>query len=280
MPDSSWDTYTPDSSRWRIGGKLLTGLGIGILLLVLLVSTLAMVARNTRSKAWPLVNHVVTRLGTDEQARDLYRRNPALATSYATEEAFLERVRQHREGLKIADAEPAAGPEYRVASGPFGLRVRHRCDAGTWVEVGVEFGGPFRPAPTGEGISRLNLAKEARDLRRQAQAVADQRSAKDWKRFVETCRIIAGDGGSDRLKRESPALKTVPADAAVFTALLQRRRDGLLALPDDPKAQGPHSKRVHRGPFLQSMEIEAGLTGGGSIRIAWRSDTLATVELR
>ena len=278
MPDSSWDNYTPDSPRWRIGGRLLTGLGIGILLLVLFVSTLALVARNTRSNAWPLLMHVTSQLATDERARDLYRHNPALATTYPTEEAFLDRVREHREGLKLAAAEPAPGPGHRVGSGPFGLRVRHHCEAGTWMEVGVEFSAPFRPVAAGEGIYRLNLAKEARDLRRLAQAAVERRSAQEWKRFVETCQGLVKNGGPESLKREFPTLRTVPADDAAFAALVQRRRDGLLAL--DPQVQGAFNRRSHRGPFSQTLEIDAGLSDGGSIRIAWKSDAVVAVELR
>ncbi len=168
MADSSWDTYTPDAPRRPAWGWVLGALGGAILIGAVLVAGLAAVARGSRSGAWPLVQNVVTRLRTDDRALDLYRRNPALAERYATEADFLARVREFRDGLRLAESEPAPGPEFRVSSSPFDVRVRHRAAGGTWIEVGMAFGGPFRPAPPGEGLVRLNLAKDPKDLRRRS----------------------------------------------------------------------------------------------------------------
>lgn len=273
MADGSWDTYTPDAPRRRAWGWVLGAVGGAVLIAAVLVAGLAAVAGHSRSGAWPLVQNVATRLRTDDRARDLYRRNPALAESYPSEADFLDRVRAFRGGLRLADTAPAAGPEYRVSSSPFEVRVRHRTAGGTWLEVAVAFGGPFRPTPAGEGIFRLNLAQDAKDLRRRA-VDRELRTGKDWARFAELGRTLGrGDGLAAEVLR-------VPADAAAFAALAHQRQAALSALQPQERAAHGSNIRIQDGPFGRSVAVEATLEDGGLLKAAWKGDTLVRVELR
>lgn len=277
MADSSWDTYTADPPHRRIGGKLLTAAGVAIGLVVLVAALLAVAAGAARSRAWPLARGVAARLQSDDQARELFRRNPALADGYGSEEAFVERVREHREGLMLPASQPSQGPEFRVMSSPFEIRVRLKGEGGTWMEVVADLGGPFRPA--GEGIRRLNLAKDPRDLRRQAQLAQDRRFAGDWERFVRVCASLAAEGGPEALRRDAAGLQTVPVDAGDFAAKARQRRLELLAIPADRRALGAARVRIHSGPFSRTVEIEAPFPEGGGIRARWRQDQLMELAL-
>lgn len=273
MADGSWDTYTPDAPRRRAWGWVFGAVGGALLIAAILIAGLAAVAGNSRAGAWPLVQNVATRLRTDDGALDLYRRNPALKDGYPSEADFLARVREHREGLKLADTAPAEGAEYRVRSSPFNVRVRHRAAGGTWLEVAVAFGGPFRPAPSGEGIFRLSLGRDPKDLRRRV-ANQDPRSEQDWARFAELGQALGRDGGL------APGVRTVPNDSAAFAALVRQRRAALAALQPEARAAHGSSIRIQDGPFGRSVTVEAALGGDGLLKAAWKDGTLVQVELR
>lgn len=281
MADNSWDSYTADAPRGRIGGKLLAALAGIIIVVTVLATGLGVAAKKNRGSAWPLVLNVAGRLQTDDQARELFRRNPALTNTYSTEEAFLDRVHEFRDGLKFPETAPGEGPNaFRVFPSPFDLRIRAKGAGECWMEVEVEFGGPFRPATVGEGISRLNLYKDLPGLRRQTQQAAERRSAQSWERFVKVARTLAKESGPADLRPGSPKLRTVPTDEASFTALARQRRSALLGVPEDPAAHGPHRIRSHHGPFSRTVEIEATLPDGGKLKALWKSEILVAVELR
>lgn len=273
MADGSWDTYTPDAPRRRAWGWVLGAVGTVALVAAVLAAGLAAVEGNSRAGAWPLLQNVAARLRTDDGALDLYRRNPALAESYASEADFLARVREHRDGLKLADTAPAEGAAYRVRSSPFDVRVRHLAAGGIWLEVAVAFGGPFRPAPAGEGIFRLNLARDPKDLRRRA-ASQEQPTGKDWARFVELGRALGRDQGL------GSAVRTIPTDAAAFAALVRQRRTALSTLQTEERTASGSSIRIQDGPFGRSVEVQAALEDGGLLKAAWKGETLVRVELR
>jgi hypothetical protein len=258
---------------------VLAAAGIAVGLIVLVAAMLAVAAGTTRSRAWPFARSVAVRLKTDEQARDLFRRNPALADSYSSEEKFIERVREHREGLMLPESEPPQGPEFKIMSSPFEIRIRLKGEGGTWMEVVADLGGPFRPAPAGEGIRRLNLAKDPRDLRRQVQLASGRGVSGDWERFVRVCASLAAEGGPEALRRDVAGLQTVPVDAAAFEAMARQRRKELLAIPADRQAMGSARVRIHSGPFSRTVEIEAPFQEGGGIRAQWRQEKLVGLAL-
>lgn len=282
MADNSWDTYTPDAPRrGRAWGKVFAVLGGIVLVVTVLVSALGIAANKSRVSAWPLVKKLANRLQTDQGAKELYGKNPSLVNSYPTEEAFVDRVREFREGLKLPENPPNEGPdEFRVFSSPFDLRVRVKGEGGAWMEVGVDLGGPFRPAPAGEGIFRLNFGKDMRELRRQTQMAMERQSARSWGRFVEVARTLAKEGGLEELSRGSPGLRTVPADRGAFAILARQRREALLAIPEASMARGPSNIRSRNTPFSRSVEVEATLKDGGKLKALWKSDALEIVELR
>lgn len=281
MPDSSWDTYTPErpSVLGRFGGRLLVALGVAGVAVTMLVVGFASAARSQRGSAWVLARNVEAQLRTDERARELFRRNPALARAYADEEAFLARVREHRAGLGLPEREPPEGPEYRIGTGPFRLWVQVKCTGGTWIDVVVQSAEPFGSPPPGDGITRVVLARERTELRQQFRAQAERRNSAPWKRFRALAEELVRDG-SGPLATRHPGLRTFPSDPAAFAAAVQRRREALVALPAERRQDG--SSRIHSrtSPFKQQLDIEADLKDGGLLRARWERDALVEVELR
>lgn len=280
MADSSWDTYTPERRSFgRLGGRLLTALAVVAAAITLLVVALVSVARDRHSHAWTLAQRVEAHLRDDDRARELFRRNPVLARSYADEEAFLAQVREHRAGLGLPGAEPPEGTEYQVGTGPFQLWVEFKCTGGTWIRALHGYGGPLQTTETGDGLVRLVLGRDRTDLRQQARKLAAHRASEPWRRFIALSRQLAREGGAETLLRDHPGLRTDPAEPLAFAALARRRRQALLAVPEDPDAKGPFRTRRHSGPFGSRAEISGELPEGGSLRALWRNDRLAEIEL-
>ena len=280
MPDSSWDTYTPEPRRWRFGGRLLLAVGVIALALATLIAAMVSFARRNHGSAWRIARAVVERLRTDEGARELYRANPVLADAYPTEEAFLEPVRALRGGLRLPEREPAEGREYRVSTSPFDLGVQVKGEGGTWMALRWEPAGPFREDASGEGIRRLTLAPEASEVRRIEQDQRKLRREHHWARFASTARILAGEDGLRQLQAGGARLRTEPSDPAAFAALLRRRSAALRELPADSVRAKDLAVHSRRNPFRSKLEVSATLADGGFLRLTWNPQDLAEIELR
>lgn len=276
MADSSWDTYTPVAPQRRAGGRVLAALATAALLIILLGTFLFVLARGSRRRAWPLVRAVAAQLQTDAGSRELYRSSPALEGAYADEEAFLGRVRDVREGLRFPEAEPAPGPEYRVSSSPFYLRIRVKGEGEAWMDLGMAYGGPF----SSHGIEALWLAKDGRVLRRFQREAGDLRRARAWARFAELAHRIATPEGLQALRQEAPALRSIPGEAVAFAEVAGRRREALLALRKEVAESTKFSLKMHSGPLGRWTEVSADLQDGGALRVRWKSELLEEIELR
>ncbi|MBI4913441.1 MAG: hypothetical protein HY823_11935 [Acidobacteria bacterium] len=282
MSDSSWDTYTPQRPARAWWGPLVLGAGVLALAVLLFGAGLVFSMRNMHGASWVLVQDLATRLRTEDRARQLYRANPALAEAYGSEEAFLARVRELREGFRPPPQAPREGPDYRVQASPWRLWVRVKAPGGTWLDAVVDHGGPFGQA-RGEGLVRLILARDPEELRSLAKTqVAAIRAARDsaaWRRFSEAARTLADPGGLERLRQGSGEFQTVPSDPEAFRRILEQRRMALQALPEDPGRVSGRSSRSQRGPFRHAWEGQVSLPQGGLFRARWVNDRLVLVAL-
>ena len=166
MSDSSWNTYTPPKPSSRLW-VWLGGCGTVLVSMVLVILALVGWEKQMRTQAWPLARTLVARLATEEGALDLYRKNPALRDTYATEDLFLETVRRYRPGLQLPEQEP---PQSRRTlssrAGPHDLQVFVRGEGGSWMEFIVLRGSSLGMNPQGEGLARLVFADSLKGLDR------------------------------------------------------------------------------------------------------------------
>lgn len=95
-PDASWDNQAapPRKQGLSVLGKVLIGCGAAMLCFVLAVAALSWVVFSKATKAldqgWADLHHELHSLRTEEGARRLYRDNPGLAQTYATEDEFVK----------------------------------------------------------------------------------------------------------------------------------------------------------------------------------------------
>jgi hypothetical protein len=130
MVDASWDNsgLPPQKKGLGTGMKVLLGCGIAVLLAVVTCAVGGAVlgnyikkdpkafelrmegfAKGLVQKDWERFRTLVDQLQTDDGARAVYRANPGLHQSQATEEQFLQAVRAWRPRLAPLPAEAPVG---------------------------------------------------------------------------------------------------------------------------------------------------------------------------
>lgn len=276
MRDSSWNTYTPsEPSRFPGWMKGLAGVAV---VMAVLITILASYQQAARRQAWPLARTVAVRLATDEGTLDLYRKNPALRSTYASEQAFLGAVQALRAGLNLPDQEPLReSRNFQTQAGPARIRVRVRGEGGTWMDLVVARRTAFGSAPLGEGILNLWLAGTREGLRTQAIQAREARFEPQWRRFKEEAAHLRTEAGARTLLTR-PGLAILPADTAAFLVLRERRQAALDALPD-AFAEAHVQMTIQNGPFSHEVRMTCPLRDGGSLGLQWRDDRLTAVEL-
>ena len=162
MRDPSWNSNPPLASFPRSRNWLwvvtLVALFISVVAFLLLINR-----RQTFSQAsWPLLRQTALRMQTEDGARRLWERNPAIRQDYPDLAGFLSRVGEYR--VLFADLpaeEPAPGAGILVVEPwPFGVQARVRSQDGTWLSLTVasipdEAGG----GRYGEGITHLKFLR-------------------------------------------------------------------------------------------------------------------------
>lgn len=281
--NASWNS--PASASRPSGflrGCLVWTLGIGAGI-ALLITAGALKSQGTRSKVWPILRQTVERLRSDEGAAQLYARNPALASAYPTQAAFLERVRSLRPGL---DALPAQEPEqdedhYRISAGPSGFRARVQAPGGSWLLLQVEGPGALglRDIP-GEGITRLELAHSLDELREAGRQREAARAAETYGRLRNLAQALQNPDAARGLYRQNPDLaKAWPSEAA-FLDQIAAWRPKLPVLPEDKDAAtGRFSSSRREMLGRTELRLSYGPDGGAALQAVWVNDRLQEIRL-
>ncbi|WP_257310129.1 hypothetical protein [Geothrix fuzhouensis] len=152
------------------GASLGLQVALGILAIpIVLVLFLFGQSKTVEAQAWPVIHRVALGLQTDAGVERLYRANPALASRYPTEEAFLERVRAYRPQFANLPGLPPKTGRYECHAGPNGFRASVQGSGGSWAIFEVRQDILFEKVP-GEGLLRLEFSptREANGHERRA----------------------------------------------------------------------------------------------------------------
>jgi len=272
-------------SRWLLWIGGLAAIGIMLILSVVLR------VQENEGKAWPILQIVTARLGTDEGARDIYAKNPQLADFYPSPDAFLESVRTHRAAFgALPGREPGMdGEKYETDSDPQGLRAFIKGTGGAWMALELESsdGTAAGHAAIGEGITYLGFSDASATLRDVEGASRETRAENQWSRFKAVEQALLTEENTLALLQANP---TLAKDDAARTAFLQQARAWRprLAASTPPatwvKAEAAPDDTVsftHRSaaPFVDKMEMGWKPKDGAWLRIEWSQGQLVKVAL-
>lgn len=286
MADTRWNTSTPAKARRRGFPVWITVPLVLIAGIAVLVFALVGRATGLRRQAWPLIQAVHKRIATDEGARDLYRLNPACASGYESEEAFLEAVRAWRPKLgALPAAEPSErGEGYRVNSDPFELSVSVRGQAGGWLRARFVTGPAAAGQNVGEGLTQLVFAESSRDILDSARQARRHARAREWTEFRTLLNRLATDESATALFRSEATLRQGWLSEEAFLADARAWRPFLATVPEsypDVEQEGGVHASIHRNqsPLGNSREIRLEHPGG-TWKVQWRDGALASISHR
>jgi hypothetical protein len=241
----------------------------------------ALVGRATglRRQAWPLIQAVHARLATDDGARDLFRKNPACAAGYASEEAFVEAARTWRaKGGSLPAREPQEDQDdYRVSSDPFELSVGIRGSGGAWMRARFAT-GPAAGKDAGEGLMQLLFSDSAKGLQDAARDTRRQVRMRQYEAFRAVAQSLATDEGARGLLRREDRLRRAWPSEEAFLQEVRGWRPHLAALPErlaEAEQGGPvqASFRRSHSPLGESRTLEVSHPAG-RWKATWRDGSL------
>lgn len=251
---------------------------------------LALRVQENAGKAWPITRAVAGRLATDAGAQDLYAKNPRLAESYPTAEAFAAAVAAQRSAFGALPPRPS-DEAFRSASDPGSLSVAAKGTGGGWMEMEVERsdGSAAGHAAIGEGITYLGFAADESGLAAQRKSLRATRDEARWARFRSVEQSLLTDAGVDALLQANPELAKDDAARSAFRAgakawrprLAERQPPATWKAAVDADAEAEMvSMRRHDGPFGDRLEIGWRLKDRQSwLWATWDNGRLAKVSL-
>lgn len=277
MSSSHWSTESPATTQKGTPLWMKVALGIAALPFVLGMLIYARV-QDIKARTWPAILQVSRRLQTDTEARRLYQANPALARGYASEDAFLERVKEYRDQFAaLPELPPKERGLYESFSSPMGFFASVKGSGQAWVAIEVSRSSLLRQT-LGEGLMRLDFSttKEPNGLERRALRKA--RLESDWKRYKEICAQLGTDEGTKALWAQEPGLKTAFPNEAALLRFAADTRVHLRAYPE-PEAWSmvrlQHQER--RTPFGDSMRFAYPFPKGTLIAV-WSDGKLSSLQ--
>ncbi len=283
MPETSWNNggVAPTGSRrpWLKWG--LAGIAVVLGFPLLMTLTFGSLALRHRAKLWPVVRAIHARLQTDEGAKDLFSKNPALANTYANDQDFVGVVRAWRAKVgELPSLEPPEGPAYSPDSDPGGVGAAIQGSGGAWMRVDIR-GGGMAGSVEGEGITRLYFAEDRKGLREARRKATAQKAGREWETFRKVMLRCSDDGQAAALYRQEPGLRAAYPSESAFLEATRALRPAIAKLPatlrDDAKEFGI---RNYRTPFMQSHVLIFLCPDGQELRAIWKNDQLSKVGLR
>ncbi len=255
MRDSSWDNtgVARQGSRRPWLKWALIGIGVVFGLPILMTATIGSLALRHRAQVWPAVRAIHARLQTDEGARDLFVKNPALANSYASDQDFLDTVRTWR--TRVGDLpvqEPREGPSYSPDSDPGEAAASIQGLGGAWMLVNIR-GGAFAGPIQGEGIDRIFFGEDKKALRTARKNANAIKKLREWDNF-RNLMLQCGD--------DSNATGALPSRTRLALALPKRNHlsgihESLASSLSEPPRQttgrSPRIQHPHLSISLQAL---------------------------
>lgn len=229
---------TPPSSRALPGWiPALAGGAVGV---AALAGVMALQQVATTRKAWPRVRATLARLGSEEGAREIWARNPALRGDFQDEAEFLATVRTWRDRVgPLPSSEPApAQGGWRRSAGPWSFEAEARGEGGAWVHLEVKDSTPLHPA-VGEGLVSLAFGPDPAALGEALEARRLRCMDADWQRLRSVASQLATPEGTKALwLAEGSIRRTFPSPESLETRAA-RLRPRLHRLPASAREAGP-----------------------------------------
>ncbi len=283
MPETSWNNggVAPTGPRrpWLKWG--LAGIAMVLGFPLLMTLTFGSLALRNRAKLWPAVRQIHARLQTDEGAKDLFSKNPALADAYVNDQDFLDVVRAWRSKVgELPSQEPSEGPSYSPNSDPGGVSAAVQGSGGAWMRVDIRGGRPAGPVE-GEGITRLYFAEDKKGFREARRKAAALQARREWENFRKVMLECSDDSQAAALYHQEPGLRVNYPSESAFLEATKALRPAIAKLPaklqDDAKEFGIQN---YRTPFMHSHVLVFLCPEGQELRAIWKNDQLSKVELR
>lgn len=283
MPDTSWNNggaaRTGPRRPWLKWG--LAGIGVVLGFPLLMTLTFGSLALRHRAKLWPAVRAIHARLQTDEGAKDLFSKNPALANTYANDQDFVDLVRAWRAKVgELPAQEPLEGPTYSPDSDPGGVSAAIQGSGGAWMRVDIK-GGRMAGPVEGEGITRLYFAEDRKGLREARRKATALQAGREWENYRKVMLRCSDDSQAAALYRQEPGLRANYSGESAFLEATKALRPAIEKLPvalrNDANEFGI---RNYRTPFMHSHVLIFLCADGQELRAIWKNDQLSKVELR
>lgn len=273
MAHNTWDEDPQPRRAFRWKGWLL-GLAVVAVLVAVLAGVGAGIGTSNRRLAWPLLLNVAGRLQTDEGARDLWQRNPDLADSWESEEAFLAMARQARAHVqRLPREEPRIPSKAWISSGPEQLRVLARVPDGPWIHV---YANPTDGR--GEGLWAIHL-DENPDFEAQIKAMSRRVGDVQRRRMDRILAQLATDPETGAFLARETGL-----EAAALQPWLAQVQAFRPHLPDLRKALAREDARVRRRGrqvlFQRTSTLEFLEPGGAGIRLEYAQGRLTRLAFK
>ncbi len=245
-----------------------------------MAATFGSLALRHRAKLWPAVRAIHARLQTDEGAKDLFAKNPALSDSYANDQDFIETVRDWRARVGDLPAqEPAEGPTYSPDSDPDGISAAIQGAGGAWMRVEVQ-GGTLGEPVQGEGITRLYFGEDKKALRSARKKANALKTRREWEDFRKVMLQCADDGQAASLYRQEPGLHARFPTEPAFLQSMRALRPAIAKLPVTPRDDSEFGVQTYRSPFTHIHVLVFPDADGLELRATWKNDQLSNLELR
>ena len=250
------------------GSRWLAWLIAGAALVTMLVLSLVLRAQENEGKAWPITHAVVARLATDAGARDLYAKNPRLADSYPTAEAFVTAVAAQRNAFGSLPNRQPSPEAFRADSDPDSLSIAAKGSGGAWMELNVERsdGSAAGHAAIGEGITFLGFGADESALANQRKSISSAVHEARWAAFRSVEQSLLTDAGVEALLQANPDLAKDETERGAFLKQAQAWRPRLAA--HEPPTTWKAA--VDDDDELVSMQHRSGAPFGEQLVVGWR----------
>ena len=282
MRDTSWDNggAAHRGSRKPWLKWMLVGIGVVVGLPIMMTAAFGSLALRHRAQLWPALRTVHARLQTDEGAKDLFAKNPALADLYANDQDFLDTVRNWRSKVGALPAqEPPDGPTYSPDADPGEATASIQGAGGAWMMVNIH-GGTLAGPIQGEGITRIFFGDDKKALRIARKKASAFKAQREWEDFRKVMLQCGDDSSAMALYRREPGLHARYPSESAFLDSVKALRPAIAKLPITLRDDSKFGVRNYRTPFTHSHVLIFLNTDGQELVATWKSGQLNDLEMR